>query len=218
MRVLELGLLGLLGLGCGSTPELSPWEKEPRDLPCGFDPISCLGTESDMLEVGELIPSSSAVDRRPHPHEYAGRDGCELGYVLDVPSAKLTGDGMQLKALWNQYDTTRGLDGCVDYQATHRVYTPDSSMAGGYRLVDHRTFAARPNARTGLCDVVIQSGGPGEPELPRNEPIWLTPTLYPEGLRIVVAALDRCEPMALSLRVTESFPSAGEPVDPGDPQ
>lgn len=212
-------MLGMLAASCSGEPERSPWEKKPRDLPCGFEPRSCLGSDGDMLVGLELTGATSAVDRRPLPDDYAGHSGCELGYVLDLPAANLSGDAMQLKALWNEFaGTTRGLERCDDYAATHRVYTPDAAEPEGYRLVDHRTFSARANAQSQLCDPVIESAGPGEPDMPQNEPIWLTPTLYPDGLRVVVAALEGCEPLPLSLRISENFPSAGDPVDPGESQ
>jgi hypothetical protein len=91
------------------------------------------------------------------------------------------------------------------------VYRPDSEAAEGFRLVDPRVFKVEANERTGSCELRIQSAGPGEPGMPRNDAIWLTAALYPAGLRIVVSALDACEPLPLRFFVVEEFKSAGEP-------
>lgn len=216
--------LGLLVGGvaaCGSGPEPSPWDARAQVLPCGVQPTQCLTGAADAPRAGEVTRDSPSVTHYLAPDEYVGAaSGCELAYVYDVPPENLGGLHLQIIGSWNESGLAplRALERCADYDGTLHVYTPDAEGAQGFRLLDHRIYKAEANERSGLCERRIQSAGPGEPTLPRNEPILLTAPLYPEGLRIVVSALDTCEPLPLRFSVSEEFPSAGEPQPELGPQ
>jgi hypothetical protein len=212
MRRWWLGLVVVGAVGCGSTPEASPWDGRAQVLPCGLEPVQCLTGPANAPLADELTSDSPAVGHYLAANEYAGASaaGCDLAYVYELPPDKLSGRYLQIVGGWNEAELApRGLERCADYDATLHVYTPDADDAEGFRLVDHRIFEGEANESSGLCDARIRSAGPGEPAMPRNEPIWLTADSYSAGLRIVVSALDACEPLPLSFRVAEEFPSAG---------
>jgi hypothetical protein len=198
-------------VACGSTPDASPWDGRAQELPCGVQPAQCVTGLAQAPLAEELTPSSPRLNLNLTPDEYLGASaaGCDLAYVYDLPPEKLSGLHLEINGSGSQ--SALGLEHCADYDATLHAYTRDFATADGFRLVDHRVFKAEASVRTGLCELSIQSAGPGEPDTPRNDSIWLTPTSYPAGLRLVVSALDACRPLPLRLSVAEDFASAGEP-------
>jgi hypothetical protein len=220
-----LGLLGLVTLGCGSEPEVTPWSVPMRSLPCGLEPLRCSSGVAVTPEPTDLVPPTAGFQRNVSADEYAGSVGpdCELGFVFEVPPEKLTGTALMIQSTWSDADVhARGLARCADYAASMHAYTPDASGADGYRLVDHRTFSADASEQSMRCEQHIDSAGPGEEQLPRNHHIWLTPKLYPDGLRIVFAAVEACAPLDLRFGVSQSYSSLDpdgteEPSKPGEP-
>lgn len=207
-------------LGCGAEPEPSPWQTPQRQLGCGFNVLRCLEGSAQTPLDDQLEPTHPGFNSNHEPDDYVGLAGteCELGFVYDLPVEKLDGVTLMLTGGWNAYADEPTLARCADYAATFHVYEPAAGETSGYRLVDHRTFAGKGNPQTQLCEEEIRSAGPGEAQYPRHQHIFLTPPRYARGLRVVLAALNGCEPLPLRFGVSQDFENGSEEEEELEPQ
>ncbi len=164
---------------------------------------------SQALPANALTPASPAVNFTVAPANYSNVDRaeCQGQFLIEIPGAKLTGQNLQIQALWDSNEAAGNADLCKKQRAVINVFgkaTPSSPWSDN--VIATRQLQGALNTATGLCEpTVIDFLTPDSDEPQDTVDIFLRPSRWAGGLRIATLPARNCNALPLSVRLSEQF-------------